>query len=271
MAHLSLGIPSRKPQPKSKNSLAQQYKLADTAITQQAGDYDTIMGGYKDILNQFKNPLAGGTYNPQTYNYAPTADYTGAIRNLQDISQTGGYSAGDISDLRSRGVSPIRSVYANAQRDINRQRAISGSTGANYSALKARMAREMSDRIAQQVSDVNAGIAERVAQNKVGVAGQLAGITANEQSERNKYGMANTDILNQASMFNLKRGDERMGNQLQAVEGMRGLYGTTPALSALFGNQALNAAQLQNQINQQNMNNGLQIISKRMRGPIGGR
>src|SRR6185295_2730648 len=99
--------------------------------------------------------------------------------------------------------SPIRSVYANAQRDIDRSRAISGSTSANYAALKARMAREVSQKVADQVTNVNADIASNVARNKIGVADTLGGLTAGEQLERNRIGLAGTQEQNEAARFNI--------------------------------------------------------------------
>jgi hypothetical protein len=45
---------------------------------------------------------------------------------------------------------------------------------------------------------------------------------------------------------------------------MTSLYGTTPALAQLFGNQALQGAQFQNQINQQGQEGKLQLIGQLM-------
>ena len=263
MASFERGL--RKPITPPPNPLANQYKLYDTAVSQQAGDYDKIMSGYDTLLNTFKNTPNTGTYNPQVYSYQSTPDYMQSVSRLKNLADTGGYSGADIADLRERGVSPIRSVYANAQRDIDRQRAVSGSTSANYAALKARMAREVSQKVADQVTNVNADIAANVARNKIGTAESLGGLTAGEQSERNRIGLAGTQEQNEAARFNIGRGDTKNENILRTIEGMRGLYGTTPALSSLFGSQAMNAAQLQNSINQQNISNGLNVIGSSLR------
>ncbi len=181
-------------QPNSEpvDPLINQYKLYDTAVKQQSGDYGNIMKAYQD------------------YQSGP------AMTNLVNLSQTGGYSPEDISSIRERGISPIRSVYASANRDVDRTKALQGGYSPNYNAVKAKMAREMSDTISNQTNNVNAGIAQNVAQNKLSIAPNFASAA------------------------------------FRPIEGMQSLYGTTPAMSALFGNQALQHASLQNNINQEN-------------------
>jgi len=180
------------------------YGLANTAINQQAGDYSNIMKGYQDLAS------------------------SPGYQNTANLAMSGGYSPEDISSIRERGISPIRSIYASANRDVDRQKAIQGGYSPNYAAVKAKMAREMSDTISNQETNVNAGLAERIAQNKIQMAPQFAA-----QAEK--------PLQNQQS-----------------------LYGTTPALSSLFGNQALQAAQLQNNINQAPQVNP--AVSKSMSG-----
>jgi hypothetical protein len=155
-----------------QETLDAPYKLYSSAVEQQAGDYSNIMSGYKDL------------------------------------AATGGYSSGDIANIRERGISPIRSAYAGAVRDIDRQKGLQGGYAPGYAAVRSRLTRGLSESLAKGSTDVNAGIAEMVARGKqAGLAGQAS------------------------------------------------IYGTTPAMASLFGNQALNAAQLQNQINQQNQQN----------------
>jgi hypothetical protein len=179
----------KKPKPVS-NPLTDQYKVYNTGVQQQAGDYSNIMDEYKKLL---------------------------------DLSKTGGYSDTDIANIRERSISPIRSVYAGANRDVDRQRALQGGYSPNYAAVKAKMAREQSDVIGNQTTNINADLAQRIAQNK------LSSIP-------------------------------------QAISGMTSLYGTTPALSSLYGNQALQGAQLQEQIKQRKSQQGLGTISRLMSG-----
>lgn len=327
-------------------------------------------------------------YSPITNQYKQSSDLTDAISKLKNLSETGGYSEQGIADLRERGISPLRAVYAGAQRDIERNRAIQGSS-ASYSALKSKMARELSDKIAGATQNVNAGIAQNVASNKLQASPIYAGVTGQQSdlqnrmgsenagiiSEANRYNSsnrnrvneanvdlanqgnlynlgrvddlnrlnadkidrgnlfnigrtddynrtmfdegrrfasvndevsrANTDLRNNSALANITRGDEvsranvdlfntfgknntdernrarqfnielpfkrsalndSNTNQIQQIlEGMKGLYGTTPAMANLFGSQAHNAASLQNSINQGNNQNSLELIMNLIR------
>lgn len=182
----------RQPPPRNLGGIPGSYGLYNTAIEQQAGDYGNIMNAYKGLQN------------------GP------AVQNLQDLATTGGYSEADKQNIRERGISPIRSIYSSANRDIDRQRSLQGGYSPNYTASKAKMAREQSNIISDKVTDVNAQLAQNVATNRINTAGTYANAA------------------------------------IQPVQGQQSLYGTTPALASTFGNQALGAAQLQNQINQGN-------------------
>lgn len=228
--------------------LQNQYKLYSGAVQQQAGDYGNLMQGYQNLGNNIQ-ASGSGTYTPSTYGYSPTQAFTGAVSNLQDLAKTGGYSDQNIADLRARGISPIRAIYANAQQNVERQKSLSGGYSPNYAAVQAKMARDESNQIGDATQNVNAGLAQNIAQNKLQVAPTLASTTGNENQFVNNIGMQNTNTTNEAQQFNLNRPfqtNEAMANNLS---GMRSLYGTTPAMSSLFGNQALSAAQLQEMIN----------------------
>lgn len=261
--------------PTSGSNLAAPYKLANSAITQGADDYSDLMKGYKDIIERAKSMplLSAPTLNPEMTQYAPSADYTGAVANLKALSQNGGYTDSDINSLRERAISPIRSIYAGANRDVDRQRALQGGYSPNYSAVKAKMAREESDSIGNQMTNVNAGLADRIAQGRLGIAPTLASITSNENTLRNNIAGHNTDTANQFKELNanlpLTFGSYNrasLDELLRAMEGMRGLYGTTPALAQLFGSQALSQAQLNELINSHNNEQGLQLVSSMIPG-----
>lgn len=253
------------------------YGTADAATHQQADDYDSIMGGFKDLLVSQKatanqKPAA---YTPTVSNYAEDPRFTDAINRNRTLAETGGYSGSDIADIRERGISPIRSIYANANRDIDRQRASQGGYSPNYGALKAKMAREMSNQLSERVSGVNADLAERVVGNKMKATDAYTSSAAAASSDRNRATSHNDDVLNEAARFNAGREDAHTNTMnegmLRSLEGMRGLYGTTPALSSLFGNQAINSAQLQNSINQANTSSGFNMLSKTLSYPTVGR
>jgi hypothetical protein len=154
-----------------------------------------------------------GEFNPQQYGkpedvspilsqYKQSSDLTDAIGKLKNLSETGGYDAQGIADLRERGISPLRSVYANAQREIDRSRAIQGSS-ASYAALKSKMARELSDKIAGATQNVNAGIAQNVAGNKLQASPIYASVTGQQSDLQNQIGRENASILTSANAANV--------------------------------------------------------------------
>lgn len=253
--------------PPTPSPQQQSYNVYNTAVKQQAGDYDSIMKQYQDAARraQTTNPaLNFNPISPATTNYSPSQDYTNSAANLADLSATGGYTPQGIADLRARGISPIRSIYAGANRDIDRNRILQGGFSPNYAAAKAKMARELSESIGGAVQNVNAGIAQNVASNRLSASPAYASAAGAENALRTGVGERNSDVINSTNQFNasmpLQYGAynlNRNNTGLDAIRGQASLYGTTPALSALFGNQALSAAQLQNMIDQQGRSNTL--------------
>ncbi len=107
-----------------------QRNAADQATNRNWQDYDKIMGGY------------------------------------EDWSKTGGYSNDDLSAIRSRATSPIRSIYSSARRELDRGQNLSGGYMPNKAAGEAKMAREMSYALSDKSTDANAQIAQMVHQGK---------------------------------------------------------------------------------------------------------
>jgi hypothetical protein len=229
----------------SPSSITASYQRADDATKQQQAQLSQLWDAYKSA--------GSGSYTPATFNYQPTPEYNAAIGNLGNIAQTGGYSPEDIANIRERSISPIRSLYAGAQQNITRNKTLQGGYSPNYTAAQANLTRGMSDAISNQTGNVNAQIAQNIAQNKLSASSPWASIAAGESNTANQMGARNADVMNEASRFNLSL-------PFQALQGQSSLYGATPGLSQLFGNQALSSAQLQNMINQGNTGNMLQIL-----------
>jgi len=270
-------------------ALQNQYRTYNSAVQRNTGDYDNIMDAYRQLLSQQqgRQPMQRQQMNPQfvrpeQYQYNTDPGHTESIGRMRDLSNTGGYSETDKADLRSRGISPIRSIYAGANRDMARKNALSGGNAANYGALKSRNAREMSDLVSGATQNVNAGIAENVARNKMSSTGQLADLTGRESALRNQYGSANTDrvnranetntgIANSANQYNIElpfryNSEDRAGNedQFRSIEGMRSLFGTTPGMSAMFGSQALGHANLESNSRNSDNQNVMEMIRQLM-------
>lgn len=276
----------------------------DSATTQQADDYDNIMGGYDNVISDSRrsnasNPLSYNPMSPNAMgplvgnNYSRSGDLDTAIRGLSEYSRTGGYSDSDISNIRERGISPIRSVYANAKRDMSRQRNLQGGRFSNYGALASKMAREQADLLGGASTKVNADIAQMVASGKLNALNSLGGFTSRENELINSTNTKNNELTNEVSRYNTgekSRVDElnskmqmmidetnaknRMGNtnnELSALSGKSSLYGTTPALTHEFGQQVLNnnaqnmqATQTANALKNQRTNLGLNLVNNQL-------
>lgn len=246
---MGTGYVGRRPVTKPKpTTIENQYRLAEEGTKQNVEDYSWLAQAYKDLFNQSPG-AARNAFQTEDVRYQPSADYKSSFVNLQGLSKSGGYTPEELAALRERGISPIRSIYAGAMRDVDRQRALQGGYSPNYNAVRAKMARELSDRISSGMNDVNAGIAERVAQNRLSVAPQLVSAASGQSNLANEMrssGARNREAANRAAF------EAEQGARERALAGATSLYGTTPALSSTFTNQALNSAQLQNQINQGN-------------------
>jgi hypothetical protein len=233
--------------------------------SQQASDYDTIMKQYQNFTaNAAQSPATSqnvSTTNvaPQTANYTQSQDVTNSLANLSDLSQTGGYTAQGIADIRERDISPTRSVYANAQQNVERAKALGGGYSPNFDATQASMARDESNQIAGIDTAANAGIAQNVAANRLAAASPYAAAssTANAaQTQNNEFNANAVNSVNEANAGrNLQAGTgnadrnlaaqfQNRGNILQGIQGQTNLYGTTPALTKTFGDQVSTATQL---------------------------
>lgn len=90
-----------------------------------------------------------------------------AAAGYANFAQTGGFSPEDLANIRARAVSPVRAVYANAEREVNRQRALQGGYSPGFGTLQARMAREQGQGISDAATNAEADIAQMVQQGKL--------------------------------------------------------------------------------------------------------
>ena len=247
---------------KKKDPL-QPHMDAYTSATQNQGiDYTDMMNRFRNIYSDAANAGGSGgmnfTHDVVLPSYESTADYRGAVGNLGELARTGGYSPSDIANIRARAVSPIRSVYANAARNLSRQRALQGGYSPNYAAATTRMARDQSSLTSDAMTNVNAQIAQDVARNRISTSVPFGSLTAGEQQSRNDFAQRNAEMANRYGFENLNNKIQQFElpfkTRLSALQGMTNLYGTTPANTALMQKGALSFTELQNQINQQNKN-----------------
>ena len=255
------------------------------AIPTQAEDYDEIMQGYRNLLNGGEDPYASlinqyntqlgskkNQYQPVSYTEAP--EFAQAFAKAQEYANSGGLSEGEQGSLRARAISPIRSVYANMTRNMDRQRALSGGFSPNYNAAASRMAREGSEQIANTTTNANAAIAEMVQKGRLAMAPEMGRLAAGKNELMNQVGLQNA--ANQAKYGDMQTQmlaglraalDAQGGRRVDALRGMTSLYGTNPALVETYGRQNQN----QQQINQQGQNQQAQNRTRALGMSLGAR
>lgn len=282
-------LPWNKPKPKTEEEKANPYS---SAIMQGGQDYDEIMqryrdfvakpdsssgsrAGYQALANQGPNQgligqyqkLANDKYSPERVSYNRTDELNTAFGNMRELSETGGYSAQGIADLRARGVSPLRSMYGQAQNEMNRNKSIQGGYSPSFNAASSKNTRDMADSIAGQISNVNAGIAQNVASNRLSAAPQYGQMAQTEQGDIDTINKFNStqglnaaglnrntsigalggiqDVYNQnnatrlGALGGVNASTQNNSNQmLDAIHGMRSMYSAQPGLASLYGQQA---------------------------------
>ena len=210
------------------------------------------MKGYSDVSKD-------NNYTP--ISYASSPDVSSALSNLKNFSDTGGYSDQNIKDIRERGISPIRAVYANAQENLKRRLAISGGYSPGYAAAITKMARDSSQQISDTTGNVNATLAQNIASNKLS-GSQAFGSLASSEAGRGL----------DTSRFNEEQKGNYLNRGLSIEDAKRGLYGTTPALADMFSKNALQSAQLNENGRQfdqsQAQRAALDLISRRAMGRV---
>lgn len=185
---------------------------------------------YGDIMRRYGDVASGGGAGKLGRNQVSWTDPFKSYGGYEEFSTTGGYSPTDIANMRARGVSPIRAAYANAQRGIGQQRALQGGYSPNAIATRAKMAREQGQSMADATQNVEAGLAEARNRGRLAGLSGMSGIEGQRLAAQLDAGKFNAATLNAAD-------ETDQLNQLRALQGMTSLYGTTPGMAQLFGNQ----------------------------------
>lgn len=247
------------------NQMAQNFGRASE---QQFGDYTDIMNQYRGIYSGaggetgsaeggggYSTFDASGMYTPFLVSYDdPFKSYEG----FEEFSKTGGYSPADIANMRARGVGPVRSAYANAERELGRQRSLQGGYAPNAVATLAKMAREQGQASADATQNVEAGLAsERQKGRLAGLTG-MSGIEGQRLGAQIDVGKFNAGQQSGAQAANIGAAGEaaansaansaaiagmNMDDRFRGLSGATQLYGTTPGLISTTGNQLGNMIQ----------------------------
>lgn len=248
------------------------------AVGQNTADYSNIMGGYQNFANDVskQGPTKFGFERVSAERPAELGESYGYLRETmpgyREFAQTGGYSPTDIQELRARGVAPIRSAYGNTMMELNRARSLGGSGGApNYIAAASKAQREMPGQMADAMTGVNAQLAQDIRQGRLaglsgmaGVGSTMGGLSSQEAGRMLQAAMSNQNADLQAQQLSEQSLQALRNTQLQALQGQTSLYGTTPGMASMFGNQALDA--YRNRINLEQLRNqtGLGLLGAQM-------
>lgn len=238
-----------------------------TKTTPAPDPYADLMAQYQNLLTssnktadlsaQYNNLLKTNTTPnpvvPTTAPYKLDPALQSALDKLKNLTATGGYSSGDIADLRARAVSPVRSVYSSAQRNIDRAKTLSGGYSPNYTAATAKLARDQASTASDSLTNANAGIAQNVASNKLGIAGVYSGAAAGVNAARTAVEQNNANTETDTSKFNSQQQTQAAqfdaqtkqsilqslaelyrsgtGDKLAILNAMKALYGETAGLA----------------------------------------
>jgi Chaperone of endosialidase len=233
----------------------------NTAVQRNTQDYGDIMGAY----NQFRQGLTTPRISaPRPAELGESYGYLReAMPGYREFASTGGYSPTDIQELRARGISPIRAAYGNTMMELDRSRALGGSGGqGQYVAALSRAQRELPEQLANATTNVNAGLADAIRQGRMfglqgisGTGATMGGLSSQEAGRQLQAEMSNQQA-------------EQNSNQMRlaALGGMSSLYGTTPGMSSMFGNQALNSYGQLAGMQAARQNYGLGLMDTQLRG-----
>lgn len=251
---------------------------ATGAFEQNKADYGGIMGAYNDFRKNLGGPTsftARGVSNdrPKELNesYGISRE---SLPTYREFASTGGYSPTDVQELRARGTSPIRAAYGNTQANLSRANALAGSSGApNYIAAASKAQRELPGQLADATTGVNAQLAQDIRSGRLagaaglrGVGSDIGGLASADANRNLSASMANSENdlraqgMGEQSLQNLR------GNQLASMGGQSSLYGTSPGMSSMFGNQALNSYGMRSQMENSRNAQGLGLLDMQLRG-----
>jgi len=144
-----------------RNQIDQQGGMAQNRLN---GLWDTFQNQNNNFYSNFGTSMQDADVEKKN-----------VTNQFQNFADTGGFSNVDLGNIRARAVSPLRSVYSNANREVDRSRALQGGYSPGFNVLKARMAREQSSGLSDATTNAEGMIAQLVNQGKqFGASGLLS-------------------------------------------------------------------------------------------------
>jgi hypothetical protein len=103
-------------------------------------------------------------------------DYDSIMRQYQNWANTGGMTEMDKANLRGRAISPIRSMYSNAQREIGRTRGLQGGYSPGHTAALTRLNRDFGQNASDATLNAEAAITDMMLRGKQFGMGGMSGM-----------------------------------------------------------------------------------------------
>jgi hypothetical protein len=228
--NLNFGAMNTQPQSSGAPTNQSVWDAYEEAKAKSIQDYNRIMQQYRQFDPNFAGGSGGGgafqsfdsNYTPIQFNpinmpsfpanienitspaieYITSPQYNELAGKYKNLSETGGFSGSEIAAMRARGISPVRSVYANAMRNMERQRALQGGYSPNYMAASSKMSRDLSQELADASLGVEARLAPMIREGKLAGLEGLRGIGEAEADRAAKIAESNRRMQLQADLAN---------------------------------------------------------------------
>jgi len=239
-----------------RNRINTRYDQYDTANrTAGAGAYDRdlalrnqIQGDYQNVLNgpggqtdpEIRNRILGSGNDLRNWgrNSISSADQNrmrgGGV--YDEFAKTGGVSDQEASDLQSRGLSSVGSIFSGLRRQLEQGNSQGYNPG--YSAQKAAMARDQGRAITDAAVGTRLGIDDR---RNAGRQWGAQGMTSSEGALQSQLASNRLGAYGQAQSGDLGLGNLDLGyaglnqnRQSNALSGLASLYGARPGETSMY-------------------------------------
>jgi len=139
---------------------------------------------------------------------------------FDDLIKTGGYSEGDLANIRGRAASNVPSFYENLKNNLSTQNNAQGGYSPGYSYQNAKLARDASRETSNSIRDSEIGIADSVRSGRLAGATGMSGAENSLQSLRTRNMLAGLGGANDAEMGLMSSINS---GKLAGLGGLRGL------------------------------------------------
>lgn len=130
-------------------------------------------------------------------------NYGEILNRYREFADTGGYSPEGRDAIRSRALSPVRAVYSDVNRDIDRSRSLTGDYAPGYAATKAKVGREQAYATADATTNVEGMLQQMIQQGRLaGIGGMTSayGTTPGQASMFGQQALQSQALQNQMGM-----------------------------------------------------------------------